>query len=73
MQIVMNWKTYEETVKNIYQVLGASNGVKIECYGNSCKCTGKSGIKHQIDVLTSHTEGIHEYKTYIECKYSQKK
>ncbi|MEG4107961.1 restriction endonuclease [Microcoleus sp. S13_C5] len=65
----MNWETYEETVKNIYQVLGASKGVKIECYGNSCKCTGQSEVKHQIDVLTVHTDGIHNYKTSRECKF----
>lgn len=69
----MNWEIYEETVKNIYEVLGASKGVKIECYGNSCKCTGKSGVKHQIDVLTVHTDGLHDYKTSIECKYWNKK
>lgn len=69
----MNWEIYEETVKNIYQVLGASKGVKIECYGNSCKCTGKSGDDHQIDVLTTHNDGLHDYKTSIECKYWHKK
>lgn len=69
----MDWKTYEETVKNIYEVLGASKGVKIECYGNSCKCTDQSEVKHQIDVLTVHTDGIHNYKTSIECKYWNKK
>ncbi len=69
----MNWEIYEETVKNIYQVLGASKGVKIECYGNSCKCTGKSGDDHQIDVLTTHNDGIHDYKTSIECKYWKQK
>jgi Restriction endonuclease len=73
MEIGMNWEIYEETVKNIYQVLGASKGVKIECYGNSCKCTGKSGDDHQIDVLTVHTDGLHDYKTSIECKYWNKK
>ncbi|HJS01286.1 MAG TPA: restriction endonuclease, partial [Flavobacterium sp.] len=30
---------------------------------------GKSGVSHQIDVLTSHTDGIHTYETAIECKY----
>lgn len=69
----MDWKTYEETVKNIYEVLGASKGVKIECYGNSCKCTDQSEVKHQIDVLTVHTDGLHNYKTSIECKYWNKK
>jgi len=73
MDIGMNWEIYEETVKNIYQVLGASKGVKIECYGNSCKCTGKSGDAHQIDVLTTHNDGIHDYKTSIECKYWKEK
>jgi hypothetical protein len=73
MEIGMKWETYEETVKNIYEVLGARNGVKIECYGNSCKCTGKSGLKHQIDVMTAHNDGIHCYKTSIECKYWEEK
>jgi hypothetical protein len=75
MEIGMKWETYEETVKNIYEVLGASKGVKIECYGKSCKCKGtdQSEVKHQIDVLTVHTDGIHNYKTSIECKYWNKK
>ena len=73
MEIGMKWETYEETVKNIYEVLGARNGVKIEGYGNSCKCTGKSGLKHQIDVMTAHNDGIHCYKTSIECKYWEEK
>jgi hypothetical protein len=73
MEIGMNWETYEQTVKNIYEVLGASKGVKIECYGNSCKCTDQTGLKHQIDVLTVHTDGLHNYKTSIECKYWNKK
>lgn len=55
----MDWATYEETVKNIYESLGKSAGVKIECYGNSCKFTGKSGVPHQVDVMTSHNAGIH--------------
>jgi len=65
----MDWKDYEETVKNIYQALGATNGVEIECYGNSCKSIGKSGVPHQIDVITKHTNGVHTYRTAIECKY----
>ena len=65
----MHWKSYEETVKNIYETLGKNKGIKIICYGNDCKCEGKSGVKHQIDVLFSFSDGIHEYKTAIECKY----
>lgn len=65
----MDWKDYEETVKNIYQALGATNQVEIECYGNSCKSIGKSGVPHQIDVITKHTNGVHTYRTAIECKY----
>jgi Restriction endonuclease len=65
----MNWQSYEEITKDIYAVLGKGTGVKIECYGNSCKVTGKSGVEHQVDVLTSHSDGIHCYKTAIECKY----
>ncbi len=66
------WKEYEEITKYIYEKLGEDFGVKIECYGNNCKVTGNSGVDHQIDVLTSHSDGIHTYKTAIECKYWDK-
>lgn len=65
----LDWKSYEELVKDIYEQLGSATGVKILGYGNGCKCTGKSGVEHQIDVLTSHSDGIHEYQTDIECKF----
>ena len=69
----MDWQSYEELVKDIYQELGKAAGVKIECWGRSCKVKGKSGVSHQIDVLTSHSDGIHTYKTVIDCKYWNKK
>lgn len=69
----MDWETYEETVKNIYAALGARNEVEIVCHGNTCKCLGKSQVNHQIDVITSFTDGIHTYKTAIECKYWNQK
>ena len=69
----MDWKTYEKLTKDIYEVLGKGAGVKIECYGSSCKITGKSGVEHQVDVLTSHSDGIHTYRTIIECKYWKNK
>jgi hypothetical protein len=65
----MDWKTYEEVVKKIYEALGKDAGVQIVCSGSSCSVTGKSTVKHQIDVLTKHSDGLHEYKTAIECKY----
>lgn len=69
----LDWKSYEELVKNIYEQLGQASGVKILGYGNSCKYEGKSGVKHQIDVLTSHSDGLHDYLTDIECKYWNQK
>ena len=69
----LNWKEYEFITKYIYETLGKEAGVKVEGYGNSFKVLGKSGVKHQIDVLTSHSDGIHTYKTAIECKYVGKK
>ena len=69
----MSWQSYEELVKDVYQELGKVNGVKIECWGRSCKVRGKSSVDNQIDVLTSHSDGVHEYKTAIECKYWNKK
>jgi hypothetical protein len=68
----MDWKEYEETTKHIYETLGKQNGVEIIGYGNTCKVKGKSGVEHQIDVLTKHSDGIHIYKTAIECKYWDK-
>lgn len=65
----MHWQTYEEVVKDIYQHLGKAAGVSILGYGHTCKVIGKSGVEHQLDVLTSHTDGFHEYKTGIECKH----
>ncbi len=65
----LDWKTYESITKYIYETLGKQSGVKIIGYGNSCNVTGKSGVSHQIDVLTMHSDGIHSYKTAIECKY----
>ena len=61
----LDWKSYEELVKNIYEQLGRASGVKILGHGSSCKFKGKSGVEHQIDVLTSHNDGIHDYLTDI--------
>lgn len=69
----LDWKKYESIVKYIYETLGKESGVNIEGYGNDCKVKGKSGIKHQIDVLTKHSDGIHNYRTAIECKYWKEK
>ena len=68
----ISWQDYEELVKDIYQALGRANGVTIECWGNSCKVEGPPGVFHQIDVLTSHSDGLHRYRTAISCKYWNK-
>lgn len=65
----MDWKNYEEVVRYIYEQLGKATRVRVICSGSNCKVTGKSGIEHQIDVLTEHTDGLHAYRTAIECKY----
>jgi len=69
----MDWNTYEEVTKNIYEVLGKKAGVTIVGWGNNFKVKGRSGVEHQIDVLTSHSDGIHSYFTDIECKYWDQK
>lgn len=69
----LDWKKYEAITKYIYETLGRKSGVKIKGYGNSCKVIGKSGVNHQIDVLTTYSDGIHTYQTAIECKYWQEK
>lgn len=65
----MKWDDYEEITKGIYEALGKHAGVSIVGHGNNFKIKGKSGVEHQIDVLTSHSDGIHQYLTDIECKY----
>ena len=69
----VRWQDYEELVKDIYQALGQANGVTIECWGSSCRVEGPPEVFHQIDVLTSHSDGLHQYKTAISCKYWNKK
>lgn len=69
----LNWKAYESITKYIYETLGKESHVNIEGFGASCKVIGKSGVSHQIDVLTSESDGTHTYKTAIECKYWNKK
>lgn len=69
----LDWKQYEAITKYIYETLGRQSGVTIKGYGSTCKVTGKSGVPHQIDVLTSHSDGVHEYQTAIECKYWKEK
>ena len=69
----MNWQSQEALVKDIYEKLGESGNIRIVCWGPTCKVQGKSGVPHQIDVLTSHSDGVHEYRTAIECKYWKKK
>ncbi|RKN81046.1 restriction endonuclease [Ulvibacterium marinum] len=69
----MDWKEYENITKYIYEELGRKAGVKIVGYGKSFKVKGNSNVSHQIDVLTTHSDGIHDYQTAIECKYWEKK
>lgn len=66
---LLDWKSYEELTTYLYEQIGQCHGVKIVGHGNDCKYKGKSGVYHQIDVLTSHSDGFHEYLTDIECKY----
>ena len=71
--IIMEWEEYEKIVAHIYKSLGRNIGVKILGFGNTCKRKDKSGVYHQIDVLTAHSDGIHKYLTAIECKFWNEK
>lgn len=65
----MDWQTYEGVVRQVYESLGRGRGVEIVCCGRACTVKGASGVDHQIDVLTRHTDGVHSFRTAIECKY----
>ena len=69
----LDWKTYESITKYIYETLGRQSGVTIKGYGSTCKVQGKSGLNHQIDVITSHADGSNTYETAIECKFWKEK
>ena len=60
-------------MKDLYQVLGQASGVTIECWGASCIVDGPPGLFHQIKVLTSHSDGLHQYRTAVSCKNWNKK
>ncbi len=68
----LDWRKYEAITKYIYGALGAQYGIKVK-HGPTCKIKGKSGVKHQIDVLTEQTNGEQQLLTAIECKYWNKK
>ena len=69
----MDWKEFEVIVRWIYEQVGAAFGVQIVGYGPKNRRKGKSGVAYQIDVLTSHVDGLHTYLTAIECKCWNKK
>ncbi|MBB1643887.1 restriction endonuclease [Sphingobacterium sp. UME9] len=69
----INWKDYEAITKYVYESLGAQYGIKVLGYGNACKLKGKSGVMHQIDVLTEQLNGTKSICTAIECKYCKEK
>ena len=57
----------------IYESLGAQYGIKVKGYGRKFKVKGKSGVEHQVDVLTEQSKGEQILLTAIECKYWNKK
>jgi len=69
----LNWKDYEAITKYIYESLGVQYGIKVVGYGSRCKVQGRSGVKHQVDVLTEQLVDDRQLLTAIECKYWNKK
>ncbi len=69
----LDWKDYEAITQYIYGALGAQNGIKVKGYGRNCKIEGRSGVEHQVDVLTDQFDGERQILTAIECKYWNKK
>ena len=69
----MDDKEYEIQAATLYQVLGEATGAKIACYGATCRVEGKSGTRHQIDVLVEQSNGLQTIRTAVECKFWNKK
>ncbi len=69
----LDWKEYEAITQYIYSALGEKQGIKVIGYGKNCKVKGKSGVRHQIDVLTEQQDGEKTLRTAIECKFLKQK
>ena len=69
----LDWQEYEMITKYIYEMLGAEYGIKVIGHGAAFKVQGKSGVKHQVDVLTEQFEGERRHLTAIECKFLKRK
>lgn len=69
----LDWRGYEELVKNISAALGRKAGVEVVCWGRNCCVEGPPGTRHQIDVLTRHSEDQQQYLTGISCKWTKDK
>ena len=69
----LDWEGYEAITQYIYKMLGDEYGIKVKAYGKDCKVQGKSGVKHQVDVLTEQLHGEDYLLTAIECKFLKKK
>ena len=65
----VGWQGYEKLVQDIFEVLGRAAGVEIVCWGRSCVVEGPLGVSHQVDVLTSFSDGLNEYRTAVSCKW----
>ena len=68
-----DWEEYEAITKYIYESLGNQFGIKVRGHGRKFKVKGKSGVEHQVDVLTEQSKGEQPLLTAIECKYWNKK
>lgn len=69
----IDWRGYEELVKDISVELGREAGVEVVCWGRNCFVEGPPGTRHQIDVLTRHSEYQQQYLTGISCKWTTDK
>ena len=71
----LDWQDYEKLVRDILEVLGQAAGVEVVCWGRSCVVEGPpgSGVRHQVDVLTKHSDGVSEYRTAVSCRRRNRK
>ncbi|MCK0160095.1 MULTISPECIES: restriction endonuclease [unclassified Allomuricauda] len=69
----LDWEHYEAITKYIYASLGVQYGIKVIGYGRKFRVKGKSGVHHQVDVLTEQSNCEGQLLTAIECKYWNRK
>src|SRR3546814_873915 len=66
---VANSTEYEKVAQQVYQAILCTDEVETIEVKHNVQITGRSGVKHQIDVYWRYLEDGRERQILVECKY----